>query len=164
MDIAIISDSHNNWDNLELAVTIANQDECEALLFAGDLAVPAGMERLADFAGPVYYIIGNAEDSYKELKNKAAKSDNIHYHSEEFEGQLGDTSVYMHHYPDEAEAAAESGAYDLCVHGHTHEFRDEEIDGTRVINPGVMQGMRGRVGFAIYDTESDSVEEITLAY
>lgn len=164
MNIAILSDSHNNWDNLELAITIANQDECEALLFAGDLAVTAGMERLADFAGPVYYIVGNAESSYSDLEDAAEEAGNIHYHSEEFEGQLGDISVYMHHYPEEAEEAAESGKYDLCVHGHTHEFRNEEVNDTRVINPGVLQGMRGRVGFAIYDTEEDSVEEIGLAY
>lgn len=164
MKIALMADSHNNWDNLSLAITIANQDDCSALLFAGDLVVPAGVERLAQFDGPVHFIVGNNEKKVSEIEEKTEAFDNVHFYGEEYDGEISGVRVYMHHYPKKARQAALNEEYDLCIYGHTHEFDIDRADEALLVNPGVLQGPRGRVGFAIYDSKKDSVEEIGLAY
>lgn len=35
--------------------------------------------------------------------------------------------LFVSHYPRDAERAAESGEYDLAIHGHTHVPRDEVV-------------------------------------
>jgi predicted phosphodiesterase len=49
MKIAILSDSHDDWGNLEKAVKIANDMSCKLLLFAGDLVSPPGIAVLKRF-------------------------------------------------------------------------------------------------------------------
>jgi predicted phosphodiesterase len=50
MKIAIMSDSHENWDNFFKAIAVANEHSCEILLFAGDLMAPgAGTQVLKTF-------------------------------------------------------------------------------------------------------------------
>lgn len=164
MNIALLSDSHNNWDNLSLAIDLANHEECEFVLFAGDLTVPAGVDYLSAFNGSVHAIFGNGERSKQKVRDAADETENVNYHGDEYQTSIDDTDIFMHHYPKKAEDAAESGEYDLCVHGHTHEYRNDVVNDTRIINPGPLQGPRGSVGFAVYDTDEDSVHEIGLAY
>jgi|GEM_PF-3241455 len=55
MKIAIMSDSHEHWDNLRRSITLA--DGCDVLLFAGDLMAPgAGLAALKTFHGPVHMV------------------------------------------------------------------------------------------------------------
>ena len=72
-----------------------------------------------------------------------------------------DAAVDVHE-PDEVDALAASGAYDVIVYGHTHEIdlRDGE---TRVVNPGECGGWttgRSTVGFL--DLTEMSVEIVDL--
>lgn len=71
MKIAIMSDGHEHWDNLRKAITIANQQSCDMLLFAGDLMAPGnGLSALKTFTGPVHMVFGNNDgDKYKLTKN-----------------------------------------------------------------------------------------------
>ena len=40
------------------------------------------------------------------------------------------------------EALRAAGAPDVLLHGHTHRWRDETIDGVRFLNPGALQRTR----------------------
>ena len=70
MKIAIISDSHEHWDNLRHAINLANKN-CDVLLFSGDLMAPGnGLAALKTFNGPVHMVFGNNDgDKYKLTKN-----------------------------------------------------------------------------------------------
>ena len=64
----------------------------------------------------------------------------------------------MNHYPKEAEVAARSGNYDLCIFGHTHSYFDHKVGTVRLLNPGEIKGNRtGNPTFAIFDTETKEV-------
>jgi predicted phosphodiesterase len=46
--------------------------------------------------------------------------------------------VFTHGHLGAATAAALAGRPDYLLHGHTHEVRDERVDGVRIVNPGAL--------------------------
>jgi len=53
--------------------------------------------------------------------------------------------------------AIKTPSFDYICHGHTHEARDERIDGKRIINPGALHRVRVRT-VATLDTKTDQLE------
>lgn len=163
MKIAIMSDSHDNWENLEKAVVMANDMGCEVLLHAGDLIAPPGIGFLKEFKGDVKFIWGNNEMERVGITRQMDAIENIEMCGDVFEGEISGVRVFMNHYPRYAELAAASGEFDLCIHGHTHEYREEKVGETLLINPGEIQGWRtGKATFVVFDAESGEVEKFEL--
>ena len=77
MKIAIMSDSHDNWQRLADSVTKANDAECKYLLFAGDLVSPPGLAELEKFQGDVKFVWGNNEMERVGMTRKMDSSKNI---------------------------------------------------------------------------------------
>ncbi|WKZ30419.1 MAG: metallophosphoesterase [Candidatus Dojkabacteria bacterium] len=163
MKIAIMSDSHENWTKLSQAIAIANEKGCEYLLFAGDLIAPPGIKILEQFDGQIKFVWGNNEMEQVNMTRKMDASEKIELCDDIFEGELGGVKIFMNHYPRIGELAAKSGEFDVCIHGHTHEYREETVGNTLLLNPGEIQGYAtGTSTFMILDTESKSVEKITV--
>lgn len=163
MKIAIVSDSHDRWDYLGEAVRVANENECEFLLFAGDLIAPPGIAILQQFKGKVIFVWGNNEGEIEGMTKKFSDSKNIELCGKAYAGEIGGLKVFMNHYPEISVLAAESGEYDLCVYGHDHEYFEGKKGDTILLNPGEIQGyLTGNKTFMIFDTKSKEVEKITL--
>lgn len=163
MKLAIISDAHDNWANLEKAVQISNEAGCEVLLFAGDLIAPPGIAVLEKFNGSVKIVWGNNEGEKVGISQLCAKSKNVELCGDVFEGELGGVRIFMNHYPRLAELTAQSGEFDLCICGHTHEYRQEQVGKCWLVNPGEVQGYRtGEAGFVVWDTVKGSGERVKI--
>lgn len=163
MKIAIMSDSHDNWPNLERAIEIANLNSCKYLLHAGDLISPPGTEYLQKFKGKVIFVWGNNENEKTGITRKMDAIDNFELAGGYYEGEIDGVKIFMNHYPKYAELAAKSGEYDLVIHGHTHKYREESFSNTLLINPGEIQGMlSGSPIFALFDTKTKSVKKLVL--
>lgn len=163
MKIALMSDSHDHWDNLEKAVQLANEAGCTLLLFAGDLIAPPGLATLEKFAGDVKFVWGNNEGERVVLTRKMDASTKIELCGDIYEATIDGVRIFMNHYPRFAELAAQSGEFDLCVFGHTHDYLEERVGETLLINPGEIQGYRtGTVSFVIFDTETKQAEKIVV--
>jgi predicted phosphodiesterase len=64
-------------------------------------------------------------------------------------------SIYMSHYPEDADQAAATGMHTLCIHGHTHKKRHEQKGTTTIINPGEICGAKtGEATCAVFDSET----------
>lgn len=157
-----MSDSHENWTNLEAAVEVANEFECEYLLHAGDLISPQRVDILESFKGQVIFVWGNNESEKMGLTRKMDAAANIELAGGFYEGELGGVRIFMNHYPKYAEHAAQTDLYDLVIHGHTHVYREEHFGNTLLLNPGEIQGNDGPASFVIYDTEGKTWEQITI--
>jgi putative phosphoesterase len=122
--VLIASDSHDNWRRLEQAVAIGNEQKCDALLFAGDLISPPGVDILAKFGNEVHMVLGNNEGELVKLTRLADAAPQVTLHGNlnggTMELELGGLRFFMNHYPKTAELAALSGKYDVVVFGHTH--------------------------------------------
>jgi putative phosphoesterase len=163
MKIAIMSDSHDNWAKLTEAIGIANKEDCTHLLFAGDLIAPPGIVVLEKFNGKIHFVWGNNEAEKVGITRKMDASEKITLEGDIFESEIHGVKVFMNHYPRIAELAAKSDEFDLCIYGHTHEYREEKINDTILINPGEIQGyLTGNSTFIIFDSQARKVKKVNL--
>jgi len=159
MKLAVLSDSHDAWGNLEWAVQQAKENNCEVILFAGDLNAPPGCSILAKFEKEVNMIFGNNEGE-KMGMTKLVNKLKINHHDWWFEGELGGKQIIMHHWPRPIEIAAQSQMFDLAICGHTHEWRLEKIGKTVLLNPGALIGYKEPASMAIVDLETMEVNRL----
>lgn len=164
MKVAIMSDSHNHWDNLQEAIDWVNEEKCRYILFAGDLVKARGIEILSQFNGDVVLVWGNNQMAKKYLRKKVKKVDNLKIKGAVWEGEIQGLKFFMSHQPFRVEKKANSTHYDICVHGHTHQYREVVINKTLVICPGALDGssISRDATFAILNTKDKSVEQFML--
>jgi putative phosphoesterase len=157
MQIALLSDSHNNWNALQTAATSSAAADCDVALFAGDLTRPKGVGVLAEFPGPVHTIIGNMDSQIDAIWAAAEETENVIYHGEMCDIERSGVRIFMHHHPELTEDKASGGVYDLCVHGHLHEFRESSVGETKLINPGALTRRSSSPEWAVFGTETNKV-------
>jgi putative phosphoesterase len=164
MKIAILSDSHDNWQNLEKAIKIVNKNKCEILLFAGDLITPSALPMILEkFKGREGHLIfGNNEGEKFGYTKLALESKRFTLHGDTYEGEIDGVKIFMNHYPRIAELAAKSGEFDLVIHGHNHTAKDEKVGNTILLNPGEIKGVKGQASFAVFDTKTKEVKEMKI--
>lgn len=121
MQIALLSDSHNNWNSLRTAINSDAAVKCDVAFFAGDLTRPKGVDVLSEFPGPVHMVIGNMDSKIDAIWSRAEETDNVIYHGEVCDIERANVRIFMQHHPGPVEEKAELTKYDLCIHGHLHE-------------------------------------------
>jgi len=154
MIIGVISDSHDNIEYLEEALT--RLDSCDLILHCGDVSGQEAAQVLAEHKVVVHVVQGNTDTfSTDDL-------DGVVYHEGSAELTLDGQEVFMTHFPEIAQIAAMSPSFDVVFHGHTHVQNDLVVDGTHMVNPGELEGRTPHTGYAVYDTEDNSITLETL--
>lgn len=163
MRIAVVSDSHDNIPNIKKFLDWVNKNNIEMIIHCGDLTAPSVIKKLLDpkFASPIHFVHGNVAD--RELNQKLSdESDHITCHGDQGKIEADGKKIAFNHYPDEAEALAKTGKYNLVFYGHDHRPWEKTIGKTRLLNPGTLAGIFNKATFAVYDTRSDKAELILL--
>ncbi|MEX0944201.1 MAG: metallophosphoesterase [Balneolaceae bacterium] len=161
MLLGFCSDSHDHVENIRKAVTLFKKEGIHQVIHAGDYCSPFTIP-LFDGLN-LHGIFGNNDgDHYLLMK----KFDEIgaHLHGEFYRFEVGDIRFAVYHgtYPEITESLECSGLYDVVVSGHTHQVKEIEIGNTLSINPGSLNGFNEKATFAIYDTESKTVQIKTI--
>ena len=154
MKIGVISDTHDDLQNLETALEILEAEGVTKILHCGDVCGPHIVRAFVGF--DVWISQGNM-DRHLGL-------------AQAVEGSLGASRLawlqrpMLDGYPlamihgDNEEALANlitSGRYAYVFHGHTHRRRDQMVGHTRAINPGALGGRRWQSrSFCILDLET----------
>ena len=162
MKIGIISDTHDNSDNLETALERIQADGVTTILHCGDVCGP---DLIQAFVGFETWIAQGNMDRHAGLGQVVQEN-------------LGDGRlVWLHEltldgyqvaviHGDNEEVLSNlctSGEYAYVFHGHTHRRRDQKIGRTRVINPGALGGTRkGRYSFCILDLETGKARFVKI--
>jgi putative phosphoesterase len=141
MKIGILSDTHDELDRLEKALTFLRDEKVTTLLHCGDLCGPDIIQMMSGF--DVRIARGNM-DRLPELKMMAqiilgnGRLTSVHQFT------LDGYAAAMLHGNDSnrLKSMINSGEYAYVFHGHTHRRRDQMIGRTRVINPGALGGTR----------------------
>jgi len=165
MKIAIISDIHENFHNLILALQAMEKHKVEQIICLGDLMNSGIAKLLATQSIPVFMIWGNNDGEKVEI-TLAAKKENssltLSTKGYDFLA-LDGRKIFISHYEDLAEPMAKSGAYDAVFYGHTHLVQKDKIKHCWVVNPGeISAGKTKKATFAIYDTLINEIEIIPL--
>jgi putative phosphoesterase len=158
MLIGIMSDSHDNLPALAKAVAYYNEKAVAAVLHAGDLISPFTAREMDKLTMPATITFGNNDG--EKLGLRRVYGDRIH--RPPYELTLDGRSVVMLHEPDNLDAVAASGHFDLVVYGHTHEIDVRSQPGL-VVNPGECGGwVTGKSTVAVWDTSTDKIDIVEL--
>jgi len=164
MKIAIISDIHDQSENLAWAVKKMQELKVDQVFALGDYSSPYIVERLGLVGVPVIAVWGNNDGDQVAMFKAVAEDPNnqIYFKKGNFaEIEYAGGKYFLTHYPLLAENAAMSGKYDAVFHGHTHRQRNEVINDTPIINPGKLANYPdNKISFAIYDSATKETEFI----
>ena len=166
MLIGLMADTHDRLPLLEKAVKALNERGVELVLHAGDFIAPFVIPRLAKLEAKLIGVFGNNDgDKPLLLKRAAETGGKVELRGVFAEVQAGGLKIALTH-GHEGEllrSLIASGAYDVVVHGHTHQAGQRKEGRTLVVNPGEVCGyLYGRPTVAILDTEKLAVEFVEL--
>ena len=163
MLIGVLSDVHDNLENLGKALAAYETAGIDTLCFLGDFCSPIPARKLGGFNGTVHCVFGNGDGDRFTIK-RLSDSDfpALVVYGEHAELELGNRKVALTHYPLYGRALARTGDYDAVFSGHTHERHEERFGDALWVNPGEVMGWKGAASCAIYDTANNSIEFIDL--
>ena len=165
MNIAIISDIHENFHNLILALESMATHNIEQILCLGDLMNSGIAKILAAQDIPTYMIWGNNDGDKVEITLAAKREGSALSVSTNIYGflELDGKKLFLSHYDDLAKPMAMSGEYDAVFFGHNHIQSTEKVNNCWVVNPGELAALKTRKAtYAIYDTLSNEIQIIEL--
>ena len=144
MNLAILSDIHDNVWNLKKALAIPELQQTDTLLFCGDLCAPFIIHLMGQgYPKPIHMVLGNNDGDVAAIIANLNNYAHMQLHGEYFRGELGGKTIAMNHYPDKARKLAELGIYDIVCYGHNHTLHKEKIGATLLLNPGTLMGYHG---------------------
>ncbi|HEC97343.1 MAG TPA: metallophosphoesterase [Nitrospirae bacterium] len=159
MLVGLISDTHDNVDRIEQAVSVFNERGVVLIVHAGDFTSPFSLkpfEKLrADFVG----IYGNNDGDRLLLRDRS--KGRIHCQPHKF--TFSEKRIVVMHEPDLVDDLASSGHFDLIVYGHTHRAEIGKINNTLMVNPGEAgHWLYGKATVAVVDIKKMEGEIISL--
>lgn len=163
MKIGVMSDTHDNLSNFIFGLNTFREEGIETVIHCGDLT---SLEMVSHFEGfRVIYAFGNIDHATGAIKSRLEKMREDNYAGLVFRGNLDGVPIAVTHSHMEGMLMdlVREKRYKWLFHGHTHEKRDEIVQGVRIINPGALGGMgRERRCFCIVDLDSEDVQFIRL--
>jgi putative phosphoesterase len=164
LKVGLISDSHDMLPLIEKVVQKLNEEKVELVLHAGDYSAPFAALRYKPLNAPMIGVFGN-NDAEKEMLRKNFESTGKQVRGKFAEVKAGSLKIALLH-GEEADLLSSiigTSAYDIVVHGHTHQASVRRQNGTLVVNPGEVCGyLTGKATFALLDTDSSKVEIVPL--
>jgi len=165
MKIGIISDIHENFHNLVLALQRMEKEGVEQILCLGDLMNAGIAKILVHHSVPTFMIWGNNDGEKVDIVKASLREGSQltvslnTYDFLEYDGK----KIFVSHYNDLAEPMAASGQYDAVFYGHDHKKSSGKVGECHVVNPGEISAQKsGIASLAIYDTGDNSVRLIEL--
>jgi len=142
MKIGILSDTHNNLENLQTALDLFKNKGIDTLIHCGDLTEVEVTRAMQDFR--VIFTLGNGDIASGEIRAALLAQNPENYVGLVFTGRIGEARVAATHghLPGHVDELVHSGEYDYVFKGHSHQHKEETVGFTRLINPGALGGLR----------------------
>jgi putative phosphoesterase len=161
MKIAIVSDTHSRYANVQAALAAIKKRGVTSVLHCGDIEDAATVRMFAGL--DAHFVFGNCDydkDDLLRAMTEIGATSHEHWGHLEMDGRKlafmhGDDKSLMH----EIEA---SGQFDYLFHGHTHVAAEHRTGPTRVINPGALHRARPKT-LVILDLPTGAVESIPIS-
>ena len=160
MKIGLISDTHDNVDQILKAKEIFKMNNVKLILHAGDVVAGKTVEFFEGIE--TWFIDGNCNTD-PETMEKKKKQINGKYLGNFAEFELEGKKLCMYHGHNKVKLSEliQSKKYDYIITGHTHQMVNEKIGKTMVINPGAHYYSATNT-IAILDIEKGEVEFIEV--
>jgi hypothetical protein len=141
MKIGILSDTHNNQDNLRRALDIFRSEGVTTLIHCGDMTSAETAAMLTGFH--IIHVTGNMVRGPAAIRRALLAINPDNYSGASYSGQLAGVwlAVAHGHVPEKLDQFVADGRYAYLFYGHTHRRQNELVGQTRIINPGALGGM-----------------------
>lgn len=157
MNIAIISDIHNNESKLLTALHAIGEAGADCLICLGDMHTGRSLRLLREnWDSPLYFVLGNNDWPARNFEQLCRQWEFTEFHGDAGDITLGGRRIYFTHYPHYAQRAAELGRYDAVFFGHTHEAMQIMHHHTLLLNPGELECRRSKGSWAMYDSDTNT--------
>lgn len=152
--IGIISDTHEQKEEIKKAVELFKEKHVEFVIHAGDMISPPMLKLFSGLK--MKLVFGNNDGEKKGLSDVAASiGADIPTEIKEFTYKNKKFFVYHGTQIDVLDDAIKNQIHDYIITGHTHKPRDEKIGNTHVINPGTLFSTTKSI--AVLDVDNDKV-------
>lgn len=165
MLVGVLSDIHDNLENLDRALGLLDREGVETVLFCGDFCSPIPARSLGAYEGVVHAVFGNGDgDRYRILQAAdTGQAPALRLHGEHAELQVAGRQVALTHFPLYGQALARTGDYAAVFSGHTHETREDRLGETLWVNPGEILGWKGPATLYLWDPAENEGRTVELA-
>ena len=145
MILGVVSDTHNRVSNVERIIDIFNSKEVDKVIHTGDILAVFGNNDLK-------------ESGLKEI----SQINGFRIEFPPFVTKIGNRKIAILHEPDDIQdLIKENPSIDLILHGHTHRYRNEKINGIKIFNPGECAGLqKDRNAIGLVNLKNLSLERI----
>jgi uncharacterized protein len=161
MKFGIISDTHDNPENIHKAKIVFSDHKVSYVVHLGDYVAPF-IFRLFD-GMKIFGVFGNNDGDRVRLLG-VARDIGAEIKGDFYEFSEDGLSFACYHGTEQplTSALIKSGTYDVVMCGHTHEAAHETVGTTIFINPGTAHGFGKRASVAVFDTTTRAPEFIDL--
>jgi putative phosphoesterase len=165
MLIGLISDTHDNLQQIEKAVNYLNNVGVQLVLHAGDYCAPFTLAKLKNLNCKLIGVFGNNDGDQELLKKRFSETPNCEAHGRFAQIDADGYKIALLH-GDETEllfALIGCQSFNAVVHGHTHNKGIEQRGNTLIINPGELCGyLTGKSTLALLDTTKNEAKIVEL--
>jgi putative phosphoesterase len=161
MKILVISDIHENFDNLSRVLEQISNLWVEMIFCLWDLINGWIARMIASQDIPTHLVWWNNDWTRVAITKKFMEANNKSVVSDECFDicKVGWQSIFLTHYPLLAQLAAKSWDYNAVFYWHNHILSMEKIWSCVLFNPGEISAHKTQTcTFWIYDTVSNTVE------
>lgn len=160
MHIAILSDTHNQYETVERVLLQLQARNVNTVLHCGDIEDAEVVWLFRGFTA--HFVFGNCDTDRASLRQA------IHGIGETLHEPFGHLELngiklgFLHgddHYL--LRELENSGHFDFLFHGHTHVAKEFRVGTTRVINPGALHRAIPK-SYAVLDLATGEVESVRL--
>jgi putative phosphoesterase len=164
MKIGVLSDIHDNLENLKKAIETFHSQDVVEVIFCGDFCSPIPAKVLAsNFSGKIHCVFGNGDGDRLAIKGFATGDlRNLIIYGEYAVIEIYGRKIAVTHYPFYAKALARNNEYDAVFYGHTHKMDVDTIGKTLCVNPGDVMGLHQSASCGVYDSNTNEIEIINL--
>ena len=160
MKIGIMSDTHDNKENILKAIEIFNSEKVDKVFHAGDIVSVNSADLFRALDAEMIITFGNCDLDRSDLR--VILNDKAEFYDEFYDGKIGNKKIFMVHKPNHEDFYSQKD-FDLIIHGHTHRLEMKNLGDSVLINPGEVVGRRtGRATIVIYDLDSSERKVVDL--
>ena len=156
MLVGLVADSHDCLPKIRELVARMNAEPVELVLHAGDYSAPFVVDHYSELKTRMIGVFGNNDAERIVLRNKFSQAGH-EIRGRFAEVKAGALRIALTHGDEEEllRSLTTCGAYDVVVHGHSHEAGVTDRGKTLVVNPGEVCGyLTGKSTYAILDVET----------
>ena len=142
MQIGVVSDTHNNLNNIDKIISLFNEEKVPLVIHTGDIANAKSLEMFSKLDSKLVGVYGNNDRQEKGIKD-IAESNRFLFQEPPKKLNLCNKNIAIFHEPDSInDYLSQNKDIDIVIHGHTHRYTNEIKNGILFFNPGESAGMR----------------------